>query len=131
MKRLNTPIPPEIYLINGLIYEKRQSVSNEQHKWLLSNRDYRQMISLYEKALETDSDHVRVPLSLALLTALHSRQNHAIASMIRFENFNALLDENSELEVKWNEMLDQIKAMKGKKISKTLIRQNYLQMNNI
>lgn len=131
MKRLNTSAPPEIHLIRGLIYEKRQSVSKEQHKWILSNRDYRQMIAFYEKALETDSDHVRVPLSLALLTTLHSRQNHVIASMIRFENFNALLDKNSELEVKWKEMLVQIKAMKEKNISQTFILQNYLQMNSI
>lgn len=119
-----------MHLIRGLSHEKRKSASKKRYKWLFSNRDYRQMISFYEKALETDSDHIRVPLSLALLSSLHGRQNHAIASMIRFDEFNTLLDENSALEVQWKEMLIEIEAMKRKNISETDILQKLLQLDN-
>lgn len=131
IKQSKTPVPPEVHLIRGLSHEKHQDVSKRRYQWRLSKRDYQQMISFYEKALETESDHFRVPLSFALLSSLHNRQNHVIASTIRLDQFNALLDERVEFEVKWKEMLAEIEAMKKENISEVVIIQKLSQLYNI
>jgi len=92
----------------------------------ISDKEYLKMISFCDQAIEKDPNGVDSVLALLIRCNLHENKKHAKAAMVCFNHLNVVLNENSEVEKKWRQMLDEIREMKEKQIGSQSETPHYL-----
>ena len=111
-------------MVEAILHDKLSALARDQNNLSLSAKHYHQAISMYQNIIDPEKEDEFSVLAFALIFNLCNENQHPIPALTAIDQFNRILDEKHDLEMKFKEILQKIKdeaeKQKGVPLSENL-----------